>query len=65
MADQYLHRLVTLIEHAGAVNDTKLDDVAARFATTLANGGLVHLYGSGHSVLPCQEAFPRYGSFVG
>jgi SIS domain-containing protein len=22
-------------------------------------------YESGHSILPCQEAFPRYGSFVG
>jgi uncharacterized phosphosugar-binding protein len=65
MADQYLHRLVELIERAGSSNDAALDEVAERFATTLAEGGLVHLYGSGHSVLPCQEAFPRYGSFVG
>ena len=36
-----------------------------RFAESLAGGGLVHLYGSGHSVLPCQEIFPRYGSYVG
>ena len=61
MADQYLHRLVELIERAGSTNDAALDEVAERFATTLADGGLVHLYGSGHSVLPCQEAFPRYG----
>ena len=65
MADHYLHRLIALIEHAGAANDERLDTVAERFATTLAAGGLVHLYGSGHSVLPCQEAFPRYGSYVG
>ena len=65
MADQYLHRLVELIERAGSTNDAALDEVAERFATTLAAGGLVHLYGSGHSVLPCQEAFPRYGSYVG
>jgi uncharacterized phosphosugar-binding protein len=65
MADQYLHRLVELIEHAGTTNDAALDEVAERFAATLAEGGHVHLYGSGHSVLPCQEAFPRYGSFVG
>ena len=39
--------------------------IAERFADTLAAGGLVHLYGSGHSVLPCQETFPRYGSYVG
>jgi uncharacterized phosphosugar-binding protein len=65
MADQYIHRLVALAERAGAVNDEHLDRVAERFADTLAAGGLVHLYGSGHSILPCQEAFPRYGSFVG
>ncbi len=65
MPDQYLHRLADLIERAGATNDAALDEVAGRFADTLAGGGLVHLYGSGHSVLPCQEAFPRYGSYVG
>ena len=65
MPDQYLHRLAALIERAGATNDAALDEVAGRFADTLAGGGLVHLYGSGHSVLPCQEAFPRYGSYVG
>jgi uncharacterized phosphosugar-binding protein len=65
MPDRYIHRLVELIERAGAANDAGLDEVAERFATTLAGGGLVHLYGSGHSVLPCQEAFPRYGSYVG
>jgi uncharacterized phosphosugar-binding protein len=65
MADHYLHRIVELIQRAGTTNDAALDDVAAKFADTLASGGLVHLYGSGHSVLPCQEAFPRYGSYVG
>ena len=34
-------------------------------AEALANKGLVHLFGSGHSVLPVQETFPRYGSYVG
>ncbi len=28
-------------------------------------GGLVHLFGSGHSVIPVMDSFPRYGSFVG
>jgi uncharacterized phosphosugar-binding protein len=65
MPDQYLHRLAELIERAGATNDAALDEVSGRFADSLAGGGLVHLYGSGHSVLPCQEAFPRYGSYVG
>ena len=65
MADQYIHRLLALAERAGAGNEENLVRVAERFADTLAAGGLVHLYGSGHSILPCQEAFPRYGSFIG
>ena len=65
MADLYLPRLIELLQRAGDVNAEALQAAAERFATSIADGGLVHLYGSGHSVLPCQEAFPRYGSFVG
>ena len=28
-------------------------------------GGLAYLFGSGHSVIPVMDVFPRYGSFVG
>lgn len=65
MTSLYLPRIIKLIEEAGKANDQALEQAATRFADTLANGGLIHLFGSGHSVLPCQEAFPRYGSFVG
>ncbi|MCX5581275.1 SIS domain-containing protein [Kaistia terrae] len=65
MTDFYLHRLIKLIETAGAANDAGLTEAAKRFSESLAQGGLIHLFGSGHSVLPTQEAFPRYGSFVG
>ena len=65
MTTQYLSRLAGLLERAGHVNETTFDAVSERCADTLAEGGLVHLFGSGHSVLPCQEAFPRYGSYVG
>jgi uncharacterized phosphosugar-binding protein len=65
MLDHYLHRIGALIEEAGRTNDKTLDLVAGKFAESLVRGGLIHLFGSGHSVLPCQEAFPRYGSFVG
>lgn len=65
MTNLYINRLASLMEQAGQVNDKALDTIAARFADTLAKGGTVHLFGSGHSILPCQEAFPRYGSYVG
>jgi uncharacterized phosphosugar-binding protein len=65
MSDFYLPRLAELLSRAGEVNAQALQTAAERFAETLADDGLVHLFGSGHSVLPCQESFPRYGSFVG
>lgn len=34
-------------------------------AKTISSGKLVHLFGSGHSVLPVQDVFPRYGGVVG
>lgn len=65
MADLYLSRIAELLTRAADVNDEALAEAADRFAGSIADGGLVHLFGSGHSVLPCQEAFPRYGSYVG
>jgi uncharacterized phosphosugar-binding protein len=34
-------------------------------AEAIGAGGLVHLFGSGHSRIPVEEMFPRYGSFPG
>jgi uncharacterized phosphosugar-binding protein len=34
-------------------------------SNTLSKGRVVNLFGAGHSALPCMEAFPRIGSFVG
>lgn len=65
MSDLYIPRLSALLEQASKANAEAFGQAASRFADTLENGGLVHLYGSGHSVLPAQEMFPRYGSFVG
>src|SRR5690348_12760471 len=31
----------------------------------IAAGGLVHLFGTGHSRIPVEEMFPRYGSYPG
>ena len=65
MSSLYISRLSKLIEEAENLNEAAFDTVATKLSESLANNGLVHLYGSGHSVLPVQEAFPRYGSYVG
>jgi uncharacterized phosphosugar-binding protein len=39
---------------------------AARIsADTISSGGLVHMFGTGHSRMAVEEMFPRYGSFPG
>jgi uncharacterized phosphosugar-binding protein len=41
-------------------------EAAARIcADSIAAGGLVHLFGTGHSRIPVEETFPRYGSYPG
>lgn len=48
--------------------DTQADamEEASRWsAEAIAAGGLVHLFGTGHSRIPVEEMFPRYGSYPG
>ena len=42
-----------------------IQQAGARFADAIAGGRRVYLFGSGHSVIPVMDVFPRYGSFVG
>jgi uncharacterized phosphosugar-binding protein len=34
-------------------------------ADAIASDGLVHMFGTGHSRIPVEEMFPRYGSYAG
>jgi uncharacterized phosphosugar-binding protein len=61
----FLHRLLEIIGGLGETQGESFAAAAERMADTLESGGLVHLFGSGHSVIPVMDAFPRYGSFVG
>ena len=65
MSTLYISKLVKLAEQAGADNEAAYEAASNAMTESLANDGLVHLYGSGHSVLPVQETYPRYGSYVG
>ena len=42
-----------------------LERTAQLCAESIAADGLVHLFGTGHSRMPVEEMFPRYGSFPG
>ncbi|MBT8203125.1 MAG: SIS domain-containing protein [Acidimicrobiia bacterium] len=42
-----------------------IDAAAQICADAIGAGGLVHLFGAGHSRIPTEEMFPRYGSYPG
>lgn len=52
----------------GRIEGTQVSAIhaaAERMADSIEAGRAVHLFGSGHSVIPVLDIFPRYGSFVG
>lgn len=65
MSTLYISKLAAIAEKTAAENEAAFEAASKAMSETLANKGLVHLYGSGHSVLPVQETYPRYGSYVG
>ena len=42
-----------------------IERVSRVCADAIGGGNLVHLFGTGHSRIPVEEMFPRYGSFPG
>lgn len=64
-AKVYLEEIGKLIEKVKATQMENIEAAGLAFAKSIAAGGAVHIFGSGHSVLPVQDMFPRYGSFIG
>lgn len=54
-----------ILDQIEATQMEAVDQAAHWCSETIAAGGLVHLFGSGHSRIPVEEMFPRYGSFPG
>jgi uncharacterized phosphosugar-binding protein len=64
-AEDYLSRISEIISVIQQTQETKIEQAADTFARSIQAGGRVYLFGSGHSVIPVLDVFPRYGSFVG
>ncbi|MFP7296954.1 sugar isomerase domain-containing protein [Neobacillus niacini] len=65
MADvRFLNEVQALAENLQRNNESILL-AAKKAAETIKAGNWVQLFGSGHSVIPTMDCFPRYGGFVG
>lgn len=64
-ADRYFQRIGEIIQR---IQSTQLETIrlaAKAMARSISGGGRVYIYGSGHSVIPVMDIYPRYGSYVG
>jgi uncharacterized phosphosugar-binding protein len=55
----------SLLERLEETQTDAIEQASGWCADAIASGGLVHLFGTGHSRIPVEEMFPRYGSYPG
>jgi uncharacterized phosphosugar-binding protein len=61
----YLNKIQEILEKMKTNELEKIKQAAEVMAESIENEGRVYMFGSGHSVIPVLDIFPRYGSFVG
>src|SRR5207245_10630224 len=54
-----------IFDRIGATQSAAIERASQICAAAIAADGLVHLFGTGHSRIPVEEMFPRYGSYPG
>lgn len=63
--DLYLQKIQELVAKLHTTQAENIRKAGEAMAASIAVGRAVHLFGSGHAVMPVLDTFPRYGSFVG
>ncbi|MEJ2007927.1 MAG: SIS domain-containing protein [Acidobacteriota bacterium] len=61
----YFSRITEILKQIEQTQQSAIEKAAAAMAESIESDGLVYLFGSGHSVIPVLDIFPRYGSCVG
>jgi uncharacterized phosphosugar-binding protein len=61
----WVDEAIGLLERLAATQGDAIETASHWCADAIADGGLVHLFGTGHSRMPVEEMFPRYGSYPG
>ncbi len=64
-ASTWLRGAIGLLERLTETQGDGIETASQWCAEAIAADGLVHLFGAGHSRIPVEEMFPRYGSYPG
>jgi uncharacterized phosphosugar-binding protein len=64
-AVEYVDKIREMMSDLSQTSLPAIKEAAEAMASSIAAGRAVYYYGSGHSVLPVMDVFPRYGSFIG
>jgi uncharacterized phosphosugar-binding protein len=64
-ATSWLGQAQELLADIAATQSGAIEQASQWCAETIGTDGLVHLFGTGHSRIPVEEMFPRYGSYPG
>lgn len=64
-AFRFLDAAQQIVSDIRATQMDALETASQWCAESIAQRGLVHLFGTGHSRIPIEEIFPRHGSFPG
>jgi len=63
-AERFLQEVGSLLGRLEHQQDA-IKQAAAQCAEAIGGGNWVRMFGSGHSVIPTMDCFPRYGGYVG
>ncbi len=64
MITEYLEGIKELLDRLQKTEMNQLESAAGMVASSLADGGIVHVFGSGHSHILAEEVFFRSGGMV-
>ena len=63
--DAFMDAGIALLERIRDTQSQAIESASELCAKAIGAGGFVHLFGTGHSRIPVEEMFPRYGSYPG
>jgi uncharacterized phosphosugar-binding protein len=64
-AEVYFGRVQEILNNIRTTQAEAIHKAGASMADSISQKGRVYVFGSGHSVIPVMDIYPRYGSYVG